>query len=200
MLPDALDTEHWQCAASRQQVACQLTLAVHMLKVCIFAASQQGLDLDAAGGVAAPGTWLSRDEEVRRQRQWAEQTDTRLAGVAEQMTIARDNVAHTAGARFVHICSPVLRKQASGRCKQQGCERQAAMSKCLSHCNKKPTAQLWRCSCLLSSLSCSFSTVKAGKFLKKLHNRITARVEGEPAASSASSFQHAERPQLGEVP
>ena len=57
----------------------------------------QGLDLDAAGGVAAPGTWLSRDEEVRRQRAWAEQTDTRLAGVAEQMTIARDNVAHTAG-------------------------------------------------------------------------------------------------------
>jgi hypothetical protein len=57
----------------------------------------QGLDLDAAGGVAAPGTWLSRDEEVRRQHAWAEQTDTRLAGVAEQMTIARDNVAHTAG-------------------------------------------------------------------------------------------------------
>lgn len=57
----------------------------------------QGLDLDAAGGVASPGAWLSRDEEVRRQRAWAEQTDTRLAGVAEQMTIARDNVGHAAG-------------------------------------------------------------------------------------------------------
>lgn len=58
----------------------------------------QGLDMNAAGGVAVPGAWLARDEEVRRQRAWAEQTDTRLAGVAEQMTIARDNVAHTAGA------------------------------------------------------------------------------------------------------
>ena len=66
------------------------------MEVCILLL-MQGLDLDAAGGVAAPGTWLSRDEEVRRQRAWAEQTDTRLAGVAEQMTIARDNVAHTAG-------------------------------------------------------------------------------------------------------
>jgi rRNA maturation endonuclease Nob1 len=59
----------------------------------------QGLKLDAAGGVDAPGTWLSREEEIRRQRVWAEQTDTRIAGVAEQMTIARDNVAHTAGSK-----------------------------------------------------------------------------------------------------
>lgn len=44
------------------------------------------------------------------------------------------------------------------------------------------------------------AAAKAGKFLKKLHNRIALHVEGEPASSSASSFQHAERPQLGEVP
>ncbi len=60
--------------------------------------------MNAAGGVAVPGAWLSRDEEVRRQRAWAEQTDTRLAGVAEQMTIARDNVAHTAGVPLTQQC------------------------------------------------------------------------------------------------
>jgi hypothetical protein len=44
-------------------------------------------------------------------------------------------------------------------------------------------------------MSCD-AAVKAGKFLKRLHNRIASRVEGEPA-SSASSF--AERPHMGEV-
>jgi hypothetical protein len=75
---------------------CQASSCAPLVKSC-GPLRMQGLDLDAAGGVAVPGTRLSREEEIRRQRAWAEQTDTRLAGVAEQMTIARDNVAHTAG-------------------------------------------------------------------------------------------------------
>ncbi len=128
----------------------------------------QGLDLDAAGGVAAPGTWLSRDEEIRRQHAWAEQTDTRLAGVAEQMTIARDNVAQTAGEHLHAVMAT-------------------------------PPARRHMCQLVCSSCKTTGSgnsAVKAGKFLKKLHNRIASRVEGD-ATSSASSYT--ERAQIGEV-
>lgn len=57
----------------------------------------QGLETDAVGGLAVPGAWLERDAEIARQRQWAQQNDTRLAGFAEQLNITGDSVAKTAG-------------------------------------------------------------------------------------------------------
>ena len=52
-----------------------------------------------------PSAWLERDAELHRQRAWAQQTDTRLAGVAEHMTIAGEGVARTAGETFCILLS-----------------------------------------------------------------------------------------------
>ena len=68
----------------------------------------QGLKTNAVGGLAVPGAWLGRDDEILRQRQWAQQNDTRLAGFAEQLNITGDTVAKTAGAlsRDPHVMLP----------------------------------------------------------------------------------------------
>lgn len=70
----------------------------------------QGLKTDAVGGLAVPGAWLGRDDEILRQRQWAQQNDTRLASFAEQLNITGDNVAKTAGVRHhgPHFTLPAL--------------------------------------------------------------------------------------------
>lgn len=58
--------------------------------------SNKGLDVNAVGGLAVTGAWLDRSAEIYRQIIWAQQSDSRRGGLAEQLNMTSDTVAKNA--------------------------------------------------------------------------------------------------------
>lgn len=52
--------------------------------------------MNAVGGLAVTGAWLDRSAEIYRQIIWAQQSDSRRGGLAEQLNMTSDTVAKNA--------------------------------------------------------------------------------------------------------